>query len=256
MLYETRSRCCRSRLESVSGMVADKETCIKTKIENMKMKELTIILGASVIACASVNAQVLTFEGLQNEETIGNYYNGGLGGAGSGPGPNYGITFGPDSLALVASTAGGTGNFANSPSGDTVAFFLSGPGDVMDKASGFNTGFSFYYADQNGFTGSVDVYSGLDGTGTLLASLSLPSTPNPYNVFVPVGVTFAGTAESAVFGGSANYIAFDNITLGSSTPGSGNGNAVPDNSGLSIELLAGLALASAAFVAKKNAVRC
>jgi hypothetical protein len=65
----------------------------------------------------------------------------------------------------------------------------------------------------------VNVWDGLNGTGNLLASFSLPSTPNPYNVFVPVGVTFMGTAQSVDFGGSANYIGFDDITLGSKTPG-------------------------------------
>jgi hypothetical protein len=158
-------------------------------------------------ASASV---VLTFEGLGDQTAIGNYYNGGAGG-------NLGISFGPDSLAIISAADGGTGNFTNSPSGDTIAFFLSGPGDVMDVAAGFTTGFSFFYA--GAFDGSVDVYSGLDGTGTLLASLTLPATPNPYTVWVPVGVSFAGTAESVVFGGSANYIGFDNITLGASTPG-------------------------------------
>ena len=140
---------------------------------------------------------------------------------GSGPGPNYGITFGLDSLAIINTGGGGTGNFSNSPSGDTVAFFLSGPGDVMDVAGGFTTGFSFYYAAA--FAGSVTVYSGLDGTGSVLATLPLPTTPNPYSEWLPIGVTFGGTAESVVFSGSANYIGFDNITLGSSTPG----NAVP-----------------------------
>ena len=168
------------------------------------------------------NVITLTFEGLGDQEEVLNYYNGGFGGNGSGPGPNYGITFGSDSLAIISDTAGGSGNFTNAPSGDTIVFFLSGVGDVMNVAAGFTTGFSFYYADQVGFTGSVGVYSGLDGTGSLLASLSLPSTPDPYNVFVPIGVTFAGTAESVIFGGSANYIGFDNITLGSSTPGSRN----------------------------------
>lgn len=88
----------------------------------------------------------------------------------------------------------------------------------MNVAGGFTTGFSFYYADQVGFTGTVNVYSGPSGTGTLLASLSLPSTPDPYNVFVPVGVTFSGTADSVIFSGAANFIGFDNITLGSGTP--------------------------------------
>jgi hypothetical protein len=175
----------------------------------------TLLGGASA---ASAGTIVLTFEGLADNEPIGSYYAGGFGGDGSGPGPNYGITFGSDSLALIESSAGGTGNFTNPPSGVTVAYFLTGPGDVMDVPAGFTTGFSFFYADQVGFTGSVSVFSGLDGTGTELASLSLPSTPDPYNVWVPIGVSFAGTAESAIFSGSANFIAFDNITLGSATP--------------------------------------
>jgi PEP-CTERM motif len=169
------------------------------------------ILFAMVFATSAFADIVLTFEGLADNQAIGNYYNGGAGG-------NLGVSFGADSLALISSTAGGTGNFTNAPSGTTVAYFLSGPGDVMNVAAGFTTGFSFFYADQVGFTGSVDVFSGLDGTGSLLASLSLPSTPNPYNVFVPIGVAFAGTAQSVIFGGAADFIAFDNITIGSQTP--------------------------------------
>jgi hypothetical protein len=88
----------------------------------------------------------------------------------------------------------------------------------MNVAAGFDTGFSFYYADQVGFTGSVSVFSGLNGTGSLLATLSLPSTPDPYNVFVPIGVSFSGTAESVIFSGSADFIAFDDVTLGASSP--------------------------------------
>lgn len=168
----------------------------------------SLILGGSSTAWAA--PIVLTFEGLGDQTPIGDYYNG-------GGGPNYGISFGADSLSIISNQDGGSGNFSNAPSGDTVAFFLSGPGDVLNKSSGFDTGFSFYYADQVGYTGSVSVYSGLDGTGTLLASLDLASTPDPYNVFLPIGVAFSGTAESVVFSGSANYIAFDNITLGSST---------------------------------------
>jgi hypothetical protein len=207
----------------------------------MNKTKLITLLGAGVMACVGANAgvDVLNFVGLADETPIGNWYNG-------GGGPNYGIQFGADSLALISYADGGTGNFDGAPS-DTVAFFLSGPGDVMDVAAGFTTGFSFYYSDQVGFTGSVSVYSGLDGTGSLLASLSLPSTPDPYHVWVPIGVSFAGTAESAVFSGAADYIGFDNITLGSATAGT-----VPDSTGTGIYLLAGLGLAGAAWVSRKQ----
>jgi PEP-CTERM motif-containing protein len=199
----------------------------------VKTKLLTT-LAAAVIALSPVGAAraapiVLTFEGLQDLEPIGNFYNGGVGGGGSGPGPNYGITFSPNSLALTEGNAGGNGNFQGEPSPNTVAFFLDGGADVMDIPSGFTGGFSFFYSAINS-PGVINVWSGLDDSGTLLATLELPQTPSgPYSAppcgaegdfcpFVPVGVSFAGTAMSVDFGGTANRIAFDNVTLGSSTP--------------------------------------
>jgi hypothetical protein len=179
---------------------------------------------AVLAAVASADTVTLTFEGLQTYEPILSYYNGGFGGFGSGPGPSYGVIFGSDSLAIISAAEGGGGNFTNAPSGDTIAFFLSGAGDVMDVPSGFTTGFSFYYSSPF-YAGSVTVYSGLDGSGSVLANLFLPTTPNgepeyPYNysIWEPIGVSFSGTAESVNFSGVADYIGFDNITLGSQTP--------------------------------------
>ena len=209
----------------------------------MKKKTWLALVSAAFLAGAFVASAadpiVLTFEGLKNNEPIDAYYAGGFGGAGSGPGPNYGIVFGPDSLAIISELAGGSGNFQNNPSGVTIAYFLSGPGDVMNMASGFNTGFSFYYSAPY-YAGNVTVWSGLDGTGTELANLYLPTTPSlpglptQYNDWIPIGVSFAGTAQSAIFSGTANYIGFDNITLGSPTP-------VPDGG------VTALLLGSAAF---------
>jgi VPDSG-CTERM motif len=195
------------------------------------------LLGSS----AAQAVTVLTFEGLQNLEPINNFYNGGTGGFGSS-GPNYGINFTSDSLALIDSDNGGSGNFSNNPSGHTIMFFLTGA-DTMNVAAGFTTGFSFYYAAA--IAGSVSVYDGLNGTGTLLTTLNLLATPNPYNVWVPVGVAFGGTAMSVVFSGSANFIGFDDITLGSSTPG------VPDG-GTTVALL-GMAFFGIAALKRKLA---
>lgn len=174
------------------------------------------------IGSASAGTVVLTFEGLGDQTPIGDYYNG-------GPGGNFGISFGPDALSIISGASGGTGNFSGSPSMPTVAFFLSGPGDVMDVPAGFTTGFSFYYS-AIAYPGAVQVYSGLDGTGSLLANLDLPVTPSggapectygSYCPWSPVGVAFGGTAESVIFTGTANYIGFDNITLGADIPCAG-----------------------------------
>jgi len=216
---------------------------------------LALLVFALACSNAEAGTVVLTFEGLQNLEPIDNFYNGGLGGLGSGPGPNDGITFTPDSLAIISADAGGTGNFSGNPSGVTIAFFLAlGSSDTMDVAAGFDTGFSFFYS--GAVDGSVNVYSGLDGTGTLLTSLVLPANfqnspcaagaAGPFCTWDPVGVTFSGIAESAVFSGSANEIGFDDITLGSATAG---GGSVPEPGSLS---LLALGLAGVGALRRKN----
>ena len=169
---------------------------------------------------------VLDFEGLGNLERILDFYDGGFGGFGSGPGPAYGISFGPDALALIDADAGGSGNFANEPSANTIAFFLTGPGVVMNVNNGFTTGFSFYYTSAR--VGTVTVYDGPNGTGNVLATVPVerqyntcgaPDPTGAFSCWTPVGVTFAGTAFSVNFGGVWNQTGFDDITLGSATPG-------------------------------------
>lgn len=189
---------------------------------------------------------VLTFEGLKDNEPILNFYDGGLGGNGSGPGPNDGITFSQNSLALIKNSDGGSGNFAGEPSPDTVAYFLSGGADTLNDPAGFDTGFSFFYSAIHN-PGEVKVYDGLNATGSVLADLILPVTPsNPSGVFspfFPIGVTFSGIAKSVDFGGTANQIAFDNITFGSSTPGTGSGpGVVPEPGSLALLMTGGLPL--------------
>jgi len=191
------------------------------------MKLRSILLACTVLmgsACAYANSVTLTFTGLQDGEAIDNYYNGGAGGFGSTGGTNYGIAFGSDSLAVISNQDGGSGTIDKIPlpGTTTAAFFLSGSGDVMNVAGGFTNGFAFYYAAPY-YTGSVTVYSGLDGTGTLLATDNLSLTasncdgsPDNYSCWVNSGVSFAGTAESAIFSGTANYIAFADITIGAS----------------------------------------
>lgn len=196
-----------------------------------------LIFGAaaalSLAAAQASHAAVitLTFDALDGGANEGplNYYAGGFGSDGTGPGPNYGITFSSNTITGCESGSScANTNSAMTPSSPNLIFFVSGGASTMDVAGGFTTGFSFYYSSP-GETGTVDVYSGLDGTGTLLASLTLPITTNGASVpgclgtnfcpYSPFGVSFTGTAMSVSFAGADNAIAFDNITLGSSTPG-------------------------------------
>ena len=172
------------------------------------------------------NAQpiLLDFEGLKDSEEILDFYNGGTGSLGSS-GTNYGVSFSPNSLAITESGPGS--NLGGLPTPETGSFFLGGSANTMNVAGGFDTGLSFYYSAPFS-PGFVNIYDGLDGTGTLLATINLPTTPDGASVpacngknncpFVPIGLAFSGTAKSVDFGGSANLIGFDNITLGRETP--------------------------------------
>ena len=187
-------------------------------------RSLLILLGAAAgmtLMSASAHAAfAINFDALQNGELVNNFYDGGFGSLGSGPGPNYGVTF--TNAYVLNEYSNNEGELVTPPNSIT---FLSGSGSIMDVAAGFTTGFSFNYSAPY-YGGDVTVWSGLDGTGTELANLSLPTTPagvdpgcggHEYCPDVPFGVTFSGTAESVNFSGSADYIVFDDITVGSGT---------------------------------------
>src|ERR1700687_813889 len=150
---------------------------------------VTIAVLAAVIAATAMSARAsiidLTFEGIApypngNDVFIQNFYNGGTSSIGTS-GPNFGISF-PDNALLICLNTIGTicSNTSRGGLGDPnsqlgALFFLTGSSTFLNDPAGFTTGFAFNYTAIN-VPGSIQVYSGLNGTGTLLASLTLPTT--------------------------------------------------------------------------------
>jgi len=168
---------------------------------------------------------VLDFEGLADGEPIANFYNGGIGGNGSGPGPDLGVTFTNNAVAYIKQSASGTAPFDGEPSPVTAMFATTDTAPIMNVPAGFDTGFSMYYAAT--FVGRILVYDGLNSTGQLLADLPLPITGATFSSFVPIGIAFEGTARSVELAGVRFQIGFDNITLGSVIPSTESPSPTP-----------------------------
>lgn len=202
----------------------------------------TWVLAAGLLGALPASAEVivLDFEGAGNQAQLLDFYNGGTDSRGNS-GPDFGIQFGSNALSLIDADAGGTGNFANEPSPNTVLFFLTGTA-VLNYAPGFDTGFSFFYSSSTAAT--VNIYDGLNATGNLLGALNLTGQFNSNCVgdprgqfcnWTPVGATFDGIARSIDFGGTVNQTGYDDITFGSAIPGGGSdGGTVPEPASLAL----------------------
>jgi hypothetical protein len=210
----------------------------------MLRKVTQSLMAASLAAaCGAASAAVITldFEGLGSFAAINDFYNGGTDSQGNS-GVNYGVHFGTNSLALVEQDP--SANFSGEPSPNTIMFFLTGT-SILNYAPGFDTGFSFWYTTVS-FGGTVNVYDGLNGTGNLLGTITLPplgAGPDPANSFSNWAIgslAFAGMARSIDFGGTVNQVGFDNITFGSIDP-----NKVPEPGTVA---LIGLSLGALTFL--------
>lgn len=166
---------------------------------------------ASIVPPVKASTIILDFEGIGDLNLLGDFYQ-----------EEFGITFSDNAFALVDQDAGGSGNFGGEPSPDTVASFQQGETITMNVSNGFKGGFglSFFYTalEKPGF---VRIWDDFNGSGNLLASVELPLTqlsgaPDPSGKFsplIPLNTDFNGIAKSVDFGGLADHIAFDDITL-------------------------------------------
>ena len=191
-----------------------------------------LAVGAVAIGLASsAHAAIvdLTFEGVAASypfarTKINDFYNGGTSGAGTS-GPDYGVTF---SRGLNAACL----NSLTVSSCDRVSKGGLGPADLQESALEFNSIIPAFMDVAGGLTTELSlnyvttlltvrlaIWSGLDGTGELLATLNLPANavgcPDYGDAelcpFTSAQVSFSGTARSIQFLGTAAD--FDDITF-------------------------------------------
>ena len=168
-------------------------------------------IAASVTSYAGAQA-VLDFLGLQQNEQVASYYDGGLGGFGSGPGPAFGTTF-SDARTYF------TYNGCCSPDSGVIAT-INGPNMLVNLDAPVAS-MAFHYSAT--VTVTFQAYSGPNGTGTLLYSDSLPSNTsgpggNTYNTWQPRQFSWAQPAASVVFSGNTNYWGLDRLTYSITPP--------------------------------------
>jgi hypothetical protein len=173
------------------------------------------VSSAILVPSAHATPVLISFSGLQDLQAIGNYYNGGAG-------TNYGVSFSSNIFALKSVMQGGAGGFLPDPS-YSPAMFIMGPTGTnvtgtMNVGPGFSNGISFFYTAA--FQETVTVWSGLNGTGTILATINL--SPNngscvgfpSYCNWTGVGLSFSGSGKSVTVAGGANGIGIADIRLG------------------------------------------
>lgn len=177
-----------------------------------------ILLGMAFAAIASAKPVRMNFDGaLANggaNDQVATYYDGGcttfLGGNDICNGPNDGVVWSGAQISNVTSSASG---MLSPPSLPNYIILTNNNAGVlsatMDVAAGFDTGLAFFYYGSP----MVAVYSGLNGTGTLLNPDSAMLDLNTCGSlgFCAHGLGFSGTAMSVVFSGNG---IFDNVAVG------------------------------------------
>jgi len=189
----------------------------------MKLATLALALGLASPAFAAAQLSV-DFEKNWSFDEVANTY------------AAQGVSF---TNVLGLSNGDGLGSLANgdyyagAPSPQGVAFVqLDGVTTTtayMNVDAGVHGALSFFYAGTDSFT--INAYSGLNGTGSLVGSVTLNATGG-YDSWKHSLLGIAGAAKSFDLSGSNGVAAFDNMA------------AVPEPSSVAL-LLAGGALIAA-----------
>lgn len=184
------------------------------------MKLFSIAFVALMAATPAVAQTTIDFEAVPGGfgTSILDFYSG------------VGVSFGADALLVNNDAAGPYFRDAPSP----IGVMYAAPGVIgggpslswMNVAAGFTGAVSFFYASLATITQGVEIYSGLDGTGTLLGFFNLAANAAPgtcgFNSggdpiqscnFDSISQTFNGVAQSVLFRNSAGFALYDDITI-------------------------------------------
>lgn len=143
---------------------------------------------------------LLNFETVvSNDQTIGNPYG------------DLGIGF----LANAWANPEDPVSVKNPPSPPNYLLLYPGSPITCNVSNGFSA-ISLYYVNGHSTSGQLRTYSGLNGSGSLLASVSLPQTPITGGTTLQTWVQRSlshSTARSFQISGVAQYVGVDNILL-------------------------------------------
>jgi hypothetical protein len=190
-------------------------------MKKLHLAVLSAALLASLPALANTNL-VLDFEGVDSFASVADFY--------------AGVSFSDAALGLKNDELGTY--FSNAPTPGTV-MFATDSSAVMSVDKGFIDQLSFYYSAASSALDVVTIYSGLNGTGSELGSISLSKnaqlggcSDSAFCNWQRISLTFSGTARSVSFGGNAGGVAFDNVAI----------TAVPEPTSALLMALGGAAL--------------
>jgi hypothetical protein len=200
---------------------------------SLQIRKTWLALGAALgfgIVQAQASTVTLPLGNLHSGSNIDNYFIGGHDSTpNDGDGPNVGFTFSANATAQKAgSSSTSDGRFENEPSTQGEVLFFSSSSTVaaaMNYAAGF-TAISFFYSidannANNAAIGQVDntpayqsatvnIWSGLNGTGTVLDTITLTPVASPTVACQTHGDDFCNWQQAVASG----FVGAESVTFG------------------------------------------
>jgi hypothetical protein len=180
---------------------------------------LALAVGMLASGIATATPITMDFDGLTPGTSVHNYYDGGCSKGGfldlqniDCGGPDYGVKWRNAHIRAL-------GDEPSAPNWAGPGLFSNGT-MTMNVADGFGTGLTFYYSTFAKFlSGTITIYDGTNGQGSVLTSLDLAGTgiycSHQIPCWLEFGLDFIGLAKSVVFAGPGSAaFGLDDVTIG------------------------------------------